>query len=70
MMEVILFSKISVLTRATRRNISADGILYSHCRENPRSYMLSIFPPITPFLNHLWLATSDISIPCSFVVVS
>jgi hypothetical protein len=31
-------SKTSVLTRATRRNISEDTILHSHRRENLKSY--------------------------------
>jgi hypothetical protein len=39
MMEAIHTSERSVLTRATRRNISEDGILLSHCRENLKSYI-------------------------------
>jgi hypothetical protein len=37
MMEAIRSSEISVLARPTRRNISGNGILHSHCRENLRS---------------------------------
>jgi hypothetical protein len=29
----------SLATRATQRNIREDGILYSHHRENPKSYI-------------------------------
>jgi hypothetical protein len=36
MMEAIISS---VLTRATQHNIPKDGILHSHSRENPRSYI-------------------------------
>jgi hypothetical protein len=36
MMEAIRSSETFVLTRATRRNISEDGILHSHRRENPQ----------------------------------
>jgi hypothetical protein len=32
------FSEISVLTRITLRNIPENGIIYSHRRENLKSY--------------------------------
>jgi hypothetical protein len=35
-------SKTSVLTTATRRNISEDGILHSHRRENLKSYEVNV----------------------------
>jgi hypothetical protein len=38
-MEAILFSETSVLTRATRRNMPADGILNSNSCENLKYYL-------------------------------
>jgi hypothetical protein len=39
MMDAMLSSEMSVLTRATLRNIPEDGILHSHRRENLKSYI-------------------------------
>jgi hypothetical protein len=39
MMEKIRSSEMSVLTRATRRNIPEDGSLHSHRREILKSYI-------------------------------
>jgi hypothetical protein len=39
MMEALSSSETSVLTRETRRNIPEDGIIYSHRRENLKSYI-------------------------------
>jgi hypothetical protein len=41
-METIRYSETSVLTRATRRNISEDGILHSHSRERLKYYVAII----------------------------
>jgi hypothetical protein len=38
MMEAIGSSETLVFTRETRRNITEDGILHSHCRENLKPY--------------------------------
>jgi hypothetical protein len=41
--EVLVFSETSVFTRATRRNITVDGIVHSHRRENLNSYIIMYF---------------------------
>jgi hypothetical protein len=41
MMEAILSSETSVLTKNTRRKIPEDGFLHSHRRENLKSYEIN-----------------------------
>jgi hypothetical protein len=50
MMEALSCFETSVLTRATLHNILEDGILYSHSRENLKSYnemLVSVFYQIS-----------------------
>jgi hypothetical protein len=42
MMEALSSFETSALTRTTRRNISEDGILHSHLRENLKFYMYQL----------------------------
>jgi hypothetical protein len=39
MMETLISSETSVITRGTERNIPENDILHSHCRENLKSYI-------------------------------
>jgi hypothetical protein len=41
--EALRSSETSVFTRAKRRNISEDGIIHSHRRENLKSYIFPIW---------------------------
>jgi hypothetical protein len=38
-MDALRFSETSLLTRATKRNITEDGIIHSHRRENLKMYI-------------------------------
>jgi hypothetical protein len=45
MMEALRPSETSVFTRGTKRNITENNILHSHCRENIKSYKITLFHP-------------------------
>jgi hypothetical protein len=55
MKEALGSSKMSVLTRSTRRNISEDAILHSHHSENLKSYIVTC----TYYVAFDWLHFQD-----------
>jgi hypothetical protein len=50
MTEAISYSETPVLTRATRRHIPGDGILYRHRRENPQMLHQDTGPYVDPVI--------------------
>jgi hypothetical protein len=53
LIEAILSSKMTFLTRTTWPNFPEDGILHSHHRGNPKSYILTtVFLSIHVLKNH------------------
>jgi hypothetical protein len=58
MMKALSFSKTSVLTRATRRNIPEDAILHSQRRENLKSYIPYDTSPFLPAITLLMPAAT------------
>jgi hypothetical protein len=61
--EALSPSVTSVLTRATRRNISENTILHNHRRENLKSYILIFILgiPFSGMLRRVALERSDVS---------
>jgi hypothetical protein len=59
-------SETSVLTRATRRNISEDAILHSGRRENVKSYILSHASP-SPFSSNSRTVPTVPTVPLPFL---
>jgi hypothetical protein len=61
--------RLVVFTRATRRNITEDGILHSHGSENLKSYIdkaleiRKIPYPVRKLLNSLWKAVEEKRLP-------
>jgi hypothetical protein len=56
MMKALCSSEMSLLSRATRRNIPGDSIYHSHCRENLKSYTYTvIFERNACFINIITL---------------